>query len=150
MNTQNFLSGIVVKNSIPLAQRAVAAAVTNGSAIDITGVEALLFSINATARVSGSVKIQDIQFANDSSFAVNLITYTSDDYLNKNNSLLATSAIDQTSLAAAGSAKISLTNLAKNGQKFARVRTVASAGASDLTFEVQAVLDYADKPKIQA
>lgn len=150
MNNKNYISGLVVKNSIPLAQRAVASTVTSGTAIDITGVESMLFCINATARASGSIKIQDVQFANDSSFSTNVITYISDDYLDKNNSLLATSAIDQTSLAAVGSSKIYLSNLAKNGQKFVRVRTISSATASDVTFEVQAVLDYANKPKIQA
>lgn len=144
------LTGVILKNSIPLAQRTTSAQVVASSAIDISGVSEIKNFLYASAVAAGSVKIQDIQFANDSSFNVNVSTYTSDDYLNKNDRMSATSAIDQTSLSAAGTKSLSLKNLAKDGQKFYRVRTLASTGTPDVTFEVKTILLYLDQPQIQA
>jgi hypothetical protein len=150
MESKDYLSGAIVKRSIALAQRDTEDAVTAGAALDITGVEEIVHVISASARAAGSVKIQDVQFADDSSFSVNVATFTSDDYLRKNDRSSSTSAINQTSLAAAGASKLSLANLALDGQKYHRVRTVASASASDVTYEVQTVLNYGNKPKIQS
>ena len=150
MESKDYLSGAVVKRSIALAQRTTGAAVTAGAAIDITGVEEIVHCISASALAAGTVGIQDVQFADDSSFSVNVTTVTSDDYLRKNNRSSSTSAIAQTLLAAAGSAKLSLANLALGTQKYMRVRAVQSAGSPDATFEVQTILNYADKPQIQS
>jgi len=143
-------SNVIVKRSIALAQRTTGSAVTAGAAIAIKGVERIVHVLSASARAAGTVGIQDVQFANDSSFTENVSTYTSDDYLNKNNALSSSSAIAQTLLSAAGSAKVSLANLAINGQEYMRVRAVQSSGSPDATFEVQTVLFYADSPKIQS
>ncbi len=144
------LTGVILKHSIALAQRTTSAQVVAGSAIEISGVSEIKNFIYASALAAGTVKIQDVQFANDSSFTVNVSTYTSDDYLNKNNRSSSTSAIDQTSLAAAGTKSLSLKNLALEGQKYFRVRTVASSGSPDATFEVKTILLYLDQPQIQA
>lgn len=144
------LTGVILKHSIPLTQRTTSAQVVAGSAIDISGVSEIKNYLYASAVASGSVKIQDIQFAEDESFGANTSTYTSDDYLNKNDRMSATSAIDQTSLSAVGTKSLSLKNLAKNGQKFFRVRTLASTGTPDATFEVKTILLYLDEPKVQA
>lgn len=150
MESKDYLSGAIVKRSIPLAQRTTGAAVTAGAAIDVTGVEEIVAVLSASALAAGTVGIQDVQFADDSSFSVNVTTITSDDYLRKNNRSSSTSAIAQTVLSAAGSAKLSLANLALGTQKYFRVRAVQSAGSPDATFEVQTVLNYGDKPQIQS
>jgi len=53
-------------------------------------------------------------------------------------------------LSAAGSKSLSLKNLALGAQKWFRVRTIVSSGSPDATFEVQTILNYLDKPKVQA
>jgi len=150
MESKDYLSGVVLKRSIPLAQRTTSAQVVAGAAIDITGVEEIVNVISASAVAAGSVKIQDVQFADDSSFTANVTTFTSDDYLRKDNRSSPTSAIDQTNLTAAGSRSLSLANLALESQKYFRVRTLASSGSPDVTFEVQTLVSYADKPQVQA
>lgn len=147
---QNSMLGVIVKESIALANRTTGAGVVNGAAIDVTGVKEIVHVINATAVAAGSIKIQDVQFANDSSFSVNVSTFTSDDYLIKNDTMSATSAINQTTLAAAGSSKITLRNLALGAQKYMRVRAVASAGSPDTTAQVVTVLSYGDAPQVQS
>lgn len=144
------LTGVILKNSIALAQRTTSAQVVAGSAIDISNVAEIKNFLYASAVEAGSVKIQDVQFANDSSFTENVSTYTSDDYLNKNDRMSATSAIDQTILTAAGTKSLSLKNLAIKGQKYFRVRTLASTGSPDATFEVKTILQYLDSPQIQS
>ena len=150
MESKDYLSGVIVKRSIALAQRTTSAAVTAGAATDITGVEEITCVLSASAIAAGTVGIQDVQFADDSSFSVNVDTYTSDDYLRKNNRAGSATAIAQTVLSAAGSAKISFVNLAKGTQKYFRPRAVQSSGSPDATFEVQTVVSYADRPKIQS
>lgn len=144
------LTGVILKRSIALAQRTTGAAVVAGAAIDITGVDEIKHIISASAVAAGTNGIQDVQFANDSSFTVNVSTFTSDDYLNKNNRSSSTSAIAQALLSAAGSSSVSHKNLALNGQKYMRVRMVASSGSPDVTAEVQTILSYLNKPQIQA
>jgi hypothetical protein len=144
------LTGVKIVRSIALAQRTTSAQVVAGAAIDITGVDEIKNFISASAVAAGTVGIQDVQFADDSSFSVNVSTFTSDDYLNKNNRMLSTSAIAQTVLSAAGSKSLSLKNLALATQKFFRVRTVASSGSPDATFEVQTILSYLDEPEVQS
>jgi hypothetical protein len=144
------LTGEILKTSIVSAQRTTGSAVIAGAAIDITGVNMIKHFILASAVAAGTNGIQDIQFANDSSFTVNVDTYTSDNYLNKNNNFSSSSAIAQTVLSAAGSKSIAHKNLAKNGQKFMRVRMVASSGSPDVTAEVKTLLLYLDQPQVQA
>lgn len=147
---ENSMLGVIVKESIALANRTTGDGVVNGAAIDVTGVQEIVHVINATAVAAGSIKIQDVQFANDSSFSVNVSTFTSDDYLIKNNTMSSTSAINQTILAAAGSSKLTLKNLALGAQKYMRVRAVASAGSPDTTAQVFTVLSYGDAPQVQS
>ena len=144
----DFLSGTVVKRSIPLAARTTSAEVVVGAAINIDGVEEIVNSLSASVVAAGSIKIQDVQFADDSGFSVNVATFISNDYLNKNDRMSAVSAIDQTILTAAGDVKLSLANLALNNQKWYRVRALASTGTPNTTAEVQTVLSYGDKPQI--
>ena len=144
------LTGVILKNSIALAQRTTGAAVILGAAIDITGVSEIKHFINATAVVAGNNSIQDIQFANNDSFSENVDTYTSDDYLNKNDRFSSISAIAQTTLTAPGIKTISHKNLAKKGQRYMRVRMVASSGSPDVTAEVKTILLYLDQPQIQS
>lgn len=144
------LTGVKIVRSIPLAQRTTSAQVVAGVAIDITGVDKIKNFISASAVDAGTVGIQDVQFANDSSFSVNVSTFTSDDYLNKNDRSSATSVIAQALLSAAGTRTVDLANLALGEQKYYRVRTVASAGSPDATFEVQTILSYLDEPQVQA
>tara|TARA_R110000868_G_C10972986_1_gene771151 strand:- start:40551 stop:41003 length:453 start_codon:yes stop_codon:yes gene_type:complete len=150
MNTKDTTRGSVIESSIPLLQRAVASAVTVGAAINVTGVQAILHTIKASAVAALTVGIQDVQFANDAGFTTNVSTYTTDDYLNSNDQDSASSAIVQTLLAAAGSSKLSLVNLAKNGQEFMRVRAVQPAGTPDATFGIETLLVYGSEPKIQS
>lgn len=144
------LTGAILKRSIALAQRTTSAQVVVGAAIDITGVDEIKNFISASAVTVGTVGIQDVQFANDSSFSVNVTTFTSDDYLNKNDRFNSSTAIAQTVLSAAGSRSLSLKNLALGSQKFYRVRAVVSSGSPDVTFEVQTLLSYLDQPKVQS
>jgi hypothetical protein len=144
------LTNVKIVRSIALAQRTTSAQVVAGAAIDITGVDEIKHFISASAVAAGTAGIQDVQFADDSSFSVNVSTYTSDDYLNKNDRASSTTAIAQTVLSAAGTKSLSLKNLAKGTQKYSRVRTVASSGSPDATFEVQTILSYLNAPQVQA
>ncbi|MEY2868975.1 MAG: hypothetical protein RIR01_1451 [Bacteroidota bacterium] len=144
------LTGVILKRSVALAQRTTSAQVVAGVAINISGVSEIKNIISASAVAAGTVGIQDVQFADDSSFSVNVSTFTSDDYLGKNDRTSSTSAIAQTLLSAAGSKSLSLKNLALNNQKYFRVRTVASSGSPDATFEVQTILQYLNEPQVQA
>lgn len=144
------LIGVKIVRSIALAQRTTSAQVVAGAAINIVGVEEIKHFISASAVAAGTVGIQDIQFANDSSFSVNVSTFTSSDYLEKNDRSSSTGSIAQTVLSAAGTRSLSLKNLALNGQKWSRVRTIASSGSPDATFEVQTILSYLDEPQVQA
>lgn len=150
MESKDYLSGLIEKPSIASAQRTTGGAVTAGAAIDISGVEEIVHFLHASAVAAGTVGFQDVQFANDSSFSENVSTFTSDDYLRKNNRSSSTSAIAQTVLSAAGSTKLSLPNLALGAQKYMRVRAVQSAGSPNATFEVKTVLNYGNKPQIQS
>lgn len=144
------LTGTKIVRSIALAQRTTSAQVVAGAAINITNVDEIKHFISASAVAAGTVGIQDVQFANDSSFSVNVTTFTSDDYLNKNDRDSSTSAIAQTVLSAVGTKSLSLKNLALGEQKYMRVRSVASSGSPDATFEVQTILSYLDEPQVQA
>lgn len=144
------LTGAILKNSIPLAQRTTGNALIVGAAIDITGVDEIKHFITATAVAAGTNGIQDVQFANDISFSVNVTTFTNDSYLNKNDRLSSISAIAQTVLSAAGTKAISHKNLALEGQKFSRIRMIASSGSPDVTAKVDTLLLYLNQPKIQS
>lgn len=144
------LSGVLYDKPIALAQRTTGAAVVNGTAMNIDGVSEIKAFIYATARAAGSAKIQDFQFADDSSFTTNVSTFTSDNYLNKNDRNSATSAIDQTELSAVGKRSIALKNLALDSQKWFRPRCLVSAGSPDITFGVDVILQYLNEPKVQS
>jgi len=144
------LTGVIKKIGLVSTASTAEDATINGSAILITGVQEIKAFIDVTAYTTGSVKIKDVQFANDSSFSVNPSTFTSDDYLNKNDRKSATSAIDQTSLSATGTKSISLKNLALNDQKYFRVNFLTGSVDTALTFKSEVLLSYLDEPQIQA
>lgn len=144
------LTGIIKKVGLVSTASTAEDTAIPGSAILIEGVKELKVFLDVTTWVSGSVKIKDVQFADDSSFSVNVSTYTSDNYLNKNDRKSSVSAIDQTSLNAVGTKSISLINLALNNQKYFRVNFLTGAVNTDLTFKSEVILEYLDKPQIQA
>lgn len=124
-----------------LASVAISAdAVQTGAAIDISNAVGLAFILECSAFTDGQISVQDIQFADDSSFTENLVTITSDDILMKNDRSSTVSAVLQTVLTAVGRKKISVENRAINGQKYARIRTV-SADSADLTANVIALVE---------
>lgn len=151
MNVRNYFDRTKLVTALAYGTRS-SAAVQSGSAIDITDVVALKFVLDAVSVTDGTVKIQDIQFANDSSFTENVSTYTSDLDLIKNNSSSSTSAIEQTLLSAAGKSAVSIENKAVNGQKYARVRTVTVVGDSavNLVSQVFAEIAYNYSPVVQS
>lgn len=133
-----------------LASTAISSDATQtGSAIDISNVIAIALFLRCTVYTDGDISIQDVQFADDSSFTTNVVTITSDDILMKNDPSSSDSAISQTLLEATGIAKIRLENRAINSQKYMRVRTV-SDNSADLTAEVIAILSKKVVPAIQA
>lgn len=124
-------------------------AVQNGVAIEISKAVGLSFWLNVTAYTDGDIQVQDIQFADDSSFTENVVTITSDDILMKNDRTSTVSAIAQTNLSAVGSRKISVENRAINSQKYARIRTITDNSA-DLTADVDVLIEETEGPVIQA
>jgi len=144
------LTGVIKKIGLVSTASTAEEATIHGSAILITGVQEIKAFIDVTAYTTGSVKIKSVQFADDSSFSVNPSTFTSDDYLNKNDRKSATSAIDQTSLSATGTKSISLKNLALNNQKYFRVNFLTGIADTALTFKSEVLLSYLDEPQIQA
>ena len=144
------LTGVIKKIGLVSTASTAEDATIHGSAILITGVQEIKAFIDVTAYTTGSVKIKSVQFADDSSFSVNPSTFTSDDYLNKNDRKSATSTIDQTSLSAIGTKSISLKNLALNDQKYFRVNFLTGSVDTALTFKSEVLLSYLDEPQIQA
>ena len=124
-------------------------AVQTGVAIDVSNAIAIAVILNVSAWTSGSIGIQDVQFADDSAFTTNLVTYTSDDVLLKNDRSSLVSAITQSILSAIGRRKVSLENRAINNQKWMRVRTVSAGGAS-LTADVIVQTSECISPVVQA
>ena len=133
-----------------LAESAIAAdAVQTGVAIPVGKSVAIAFILKVSAYVAGDIKIQDVQFADDAAFTTNVVTYTSDDILMKNDRCdEENSAIDQTLLAAIGRRKLSLENRAVNDQAFFRVRTI-TANSADLTAGVDVLLGESESPVVQ-
>lgn len=144
------LTGIIKKVGLVSTASTAEDATINGSAILIDKVSEIKVFLDVTTWTSGSVKIKNVEFADDSSFSVNLSTYTSDDYLNKNDRMSATSAIDQTILTAAGTKALSLKNIALNKQKYFRVNFLTGSVSTDLTFKSEVILQYLDSPQIQS
>lgn len=144
------LTGIIKKVGVVSTASTAEGDTIAGSPILIEGVKELKVFLDVTTWTSGSVKIKNVEFADDSSFTVNLSTFTSDDYLNKNDRISSVSAIDQTSLGAVGTKCISLKNLALNNQKYFRVNFLTGAVSTDLTFKSEVILEYLDKPQIQS
>lgn len=125
------------------------AAVQNGAAISLEGVSAIKFVLDVYSRVNGTIKIQDVQFANDSSFTENVSTFSADEDLLKNDVMSSVSAIDQTILSAVGKRAIRLDNKAIKGQKFVRVRT-ETTGTVNLGAQVWAELRLDESPVVQS
>jgi len=150
-NSRNYFDRTKLVTALAYGTRS-SAAVQTGSAIDVTDAVALKFVLDAVSVTDGTVKIQDIQFANDSSFTTNVSTYTADADLIKNDSTSSTSAIEQTLLSAAGKSAVSIENKAVNGQKYARVRTVTVVGSSavNLVSQVFAEIAYNYSPVVQS
>jgi len=120
--------------------------VTNGIAIDISKDVALSFVLIVSGWTAGDVKIQDIQFADDSGFTTNVETFATDDFLLPNDRYNQDdSAVDQTLLASVGRKKLSLGNLALNSQTFARVRLL-SANSADLVANVELIASEDKSP----
>lgn len=151
MNTRNFFDRTKLVTALAYGTRS-SAAVQTGAAIDLTDVVGIKFVHDVVSRTDGTSKIQDIQFANDSSFTVNVSTFTADTDLIKNDSASSTSAIAQTSLSAAGKTAVSIENKAVDGQKYARVRTVTTVGDSavNLVSQVFAEVVYSKSPVVQS
>lgn len=147
------LTGVIKKVGLVSTASTAEDATINGAAIIIDGVKEIKVFLDVTAHAGGannSVKIKNVEFADDESFTVNKTTFTSDDYLNKNDRLSSTSAIDQTLLNAIGTKSLSLKNLALDNQKYFRVNFLTGSTSVDLTFKSEVILEYLDKPKIQA
>lgn len=125
------------------------ATVTNGAAVDISNAVGIAAILQCFTFSTGTVGIQDVQFANDSSFSENVTTYTSDDILMKNDRTSATSAIAQMILAATGRRKLSFENRAVNGQKYMRVRVVTT-GTVSLSARVDFLINEDKSPVVQA
>jgi predicted secreted protein len=148
MNNRDHFFGTRVETALATAALS-SAATQNGVAIDVSNVAAIAFVEHVSVFSTGTFGIQDVQFADDSSFTTNVVTITSDDFLMKNDRSSATSAIAQTVLAATGRRKLSLENRAVNSQKWCRVRTVTT-GTVSLTASVIALLDFNEQPVVQA
>ena len=148
MNARDHFFGTRVVTALASAARS-SAAVVNGAAIDISNAKSIALIHEVSAFTTGTSGIQDVQFADDSSFSENLTTITSDDFLLKNDRSSTTSAIAQTVLAAVGRRKLSLENRAVNSQKFMRVRTVTT-GTVVLTSNVIALIEENEQPVVQA
>ncbi len=148
MNNRDHFFGTRVETALATAALSSAATQT-GVAIDISNVAAIAFVEHVSVFATGTFGIQDVQFADDSSFTTNVVTITADDFLMKNDRSSATSAIAQTVLAATGRRKLSLENRAVNSQKWCRVRTVTT-GTVSLTASVIALLEFNDQPAVQA
>lgn len=123
--------------------------VQEGVAIDISKAVAIAIILECTAHTTGDIQVQDIQFADDSSFTQNVETITSDDFLLKNDRSSSDSAVDQTNLAAVGRSRISLENRAVNDQKYMRIRTI-SANSADLTANAIAIIKEGEGVVVQA
>lgn len=148
MNERDHFFGTRVATALASAARS-SAAVQNGAAIDVSNVKGITLIHEVSVFATGTSGIQDVQFADDSSFTTNVTTVTSDDFLMKNDRSSTTSAIAQTVLAAVGRRKLSIENRAVNSQKYMRVRTVTT-GTVDLTSNVIALLAENDSPVVQA
>ena len=123
--------------------------VKTGAAIDITKAIGLKLVLEVSAWTAGTIGIQDVQFANDSSFTENVTTITSDEILMKNDRSSSTSAVAQTVLGAVGRRTICIENRATNGQKYARVRGIAASSAA-LTANIIALIEENKGPVVQA
>ena len=148
MNSRDHFFGTRVSTALASAALS-SAAVQTGVAIDVSNASSIALVEEVSVFATGTFGIQDVQFADDSSFAVNLVTITSDDFLMKNDRSSTTSAIAQTVLAAVGRRKLSLENKAINTQKYMRVRTVTT-GTVSLTAGVIALIEENEKPVVQA
>ncbi|MFT6842659.1 MAG: hypothetical protein ACJASR_001428 [Psychroserpens sp.] len=134
-----------------LAAAAIAGnAVQVGASIPVGNAVAIAFFLEVSAWVAGDIKIQDVQFADDAGFTLNVDTYTSDDILMKNDrSNDDITAIDQTLLGGIGIRKLSIENRALNDQAFFRVNTI-TANTADLTAGVIAVIGESVSPVVQS
>lgn len=149
MNSKDHFFGTRVATALASAARS-AAAVQTGAAIDVSNAKSIALIHEVTAFTAGTAGIQDVQFADDSSFTVNVSTYTSDDLLLKNDRSSSTSAIEQTVLGATGRRKLSLQNLAVNSQKWMRVRGVTVGESVGLTNNIIALIEEKTAPVVQA
>lgn len=149
MNSKDHFFGTRVATALASAARS-SAAVQTGVAIDISNAKSISLVHEVTAFTAGTAGIQDVQFADDSSFSVNVSTYTTDDLLLKNDRSSSTSAIAQTVLGAVGRRKLSFQNLAINSQQFMRVRGVTVGGSVGLTNSIIALMEEKIAPVVQA
>lgn len=125
-------------------------AVQNGVAIPLGKAVSLAFFLEVTAYTTGDIKIQDVQFADDQAFTLNVDTYSSDDILLKNDrNDQVTTAVEQTLLAAVGTRKLSIENRALNDQAFVRIRTI-TANTASLTANVKVVIGESVSPVVQS
>jgi hypothetical protein len=151
MNSKDHFFGTRVVTALASGARN-SAAVQTGAAIDISNAKSIALVHEVSAFSDGTAGIQDVQFADDSSFTQNVVTITSDDILMKNDRSSSTSAIAQTVLAATGRRKLSLENRAVNEQKYMRVRgvTVVGDSAVSLTNNIIALIEERTAPVVQA
>lgn len=130
MSPKDYFSGVKIFNALT-PQTLSSATVVNGSVIDlsITSPQSLVAFINVYSWISGTLKVQDVQFDTVNTFnSANLSTYdiTKVEFLLKSDRYSNVDAITQTQLSAVGIAKIGIPNLAINGQKFFRLRFVTT------------------------
>lgn len=127
------------------------ATVTNGVAISLDKATTFAYCLKVTNWVSGSVKIQDIQVADDNAFTTNVVTFSASSNPNQvigNDHSQVVDAFTQSLLSANGEKAIYFRSLGINNQAFVRARLV-STGTVDLTAQVVGIKLETEAPIIQ-
>ena len=141
MTIQDYFYG-TRKTNLLLPTAISSATVTNTSAVELKkGISYVMF-LDVTARSNGSVQIQDIQLADDSSFTENVSTFSASSNAGQvlaNDRSSTVDAFTQTVMTTVGTKAIHFRSLATNGQKFMRARLVTVGGTVSLTTMVQMI-----------
>ena len=136
----------------PLSITALSSAtVTNTTAISLSKAISFAYCLKVTDWVSGSVQIQDIQVADDSSFTQNVTTFSASSNPNQvigNDHTQTVNAFTQSLLSGNGEKNIYFRSLGRDNQAFMRVRLV-STGTVDLNVQVVGIKLESESPVIQ-
>lgn len=127
------------------------ATVTNTAAISLSKAISFAYCLKVTGWVSGSVQIQDIQVADDSSFTQNVTTFSASsnpDQVIGNDHTQAINAFTQSLLSGNGEKNIYFRSLGRDNQAFVRARLV-STGTVDLDVQVVGIKLESESPVIQ-